>query len=490
MASSTAAAGTLGKAPPTETRNRLIRWLVPIGLGAIILLVPRPAGLTPAAWHYFALFATVITALITEPIPGPAMGFMGVSAAAVLVLVGKTPADSMRWALSGFSNDTVWLIFAATMFAAGYEATGLGRRIALLLVKALGRKTLGLGYAIAIADLVLAPFMPSNTARSGGTIFPVVKNIPALYDSSPTKNPRKIGAYLCWTAFMTTCVTSAMFLTAMAPNMLACDLARRIAHVDVTWTSWMMGFLPAGLLMFLTTPLVVYLIYPPEIKEGEEVAKWAGSELTAMGPISRREITMALLAVLALLAWIFGTQWIAAVTVALAVISLMILTKVVTWNDIMQNKQGWNILIWFATLVTMAEGLSQVGFLTWFAKGSAAALAGVPIVPMMIALIALFFFVHYLFASTSAHTAAVLPVFLAAIVTVSGLPVKPVALILIYSIALQGVLTPYATGPAPIWYSTGYISTKDFWRLGFIFGVFYLGILLLVDLPYTLHFMR
>ena len=116
MASSTAAAGTLGKAPPAETRNRLIRWLVPIGLGAIILLVPRPTGLTPAAWHYFALFATVIAALITEPIPGPAMGFMGVSAAAVLVLVGKTPADSMRWALSGFSNDTVWLIFAATMF--------------------------------------------------------------------------------------------------------------------------------------------------------------------------------------------------------------------------------------------------------------------------------------------------------------------------------------------------------------------------------------
>ena len=336
----------------------------------------------------------------------------------------------------------------------------------------------------------LASMIGSNTARSGGTIYPVVKNIPALYDSSPTKNPRKIGAYLCWTAFMTTCVTSAMFLTAMAPNLLACDLARRIAHVDVTWTSWMMGFLPAGLLMFLATPLVVYLIYPPEIKEGEAVSKWAGSELTAMGPISRREITMALLALLALLAWIFGARWIAAVTVALAVISLMILTKVVTWNDIMQNKQGWNILIWFATLVTMAEGLSQVGFLAWFAKGSAAAMANIPLLPMMIALIALFFFVHYLFASTSAHTAAVLPVFLAAIVTVSGLPVKPVTLILIYSIALQGVLTPYATGPAPIWYSAGYISTKDFWRLGFIFGVFYLGILLLVGLPYALHFMR
>jgi L-tartrate/succinate antiporter len=490
MATPTAGAATLGKAPQAEARSRLVRWLVPLGLGVLILLIPKPEGLTPAAWHYFALFVTVIAGLITEPIPGPALGFMGVSAGAALIMVGKTPTESMRWALSGFSNDTVWLIFAATMFAAGYEATGLGRRIALVLVKALGRKTLGLGYAIAIADLVLAPFMPSNTARSGGTIYPVVKNIPGLYGSSPTDHPRKIGAYLCWTAFMTTCITSAMFLTGMAPNLLACELAKKIAHVEVTWTGWMLGFLPAGLLMFLATPLVVYLIYPPEIKEGEEVAKWAGMELTAMGPISRREITMAGLAVLALLAWIFGARWIAAVTVALAVISLMILTKVVSWNDIMQNKAGWNILVWFATLVTMAEGLSQAGFLAWFAKRSAGAMAGIPIVPMMIALIALFFFVHYLFASTSAHTAAVLPVFLAAIVTVNGLPVRPVAMMLIYSIALQGVLTPYATGPAPIWYSAGYISTKDFWRLGFIFGVFYLGIILLVGLPYALHFMR
>jgi len=490
MATPSAGAVTLGQTPATPSRNRLARWLVPIGLGVIILLIPRPEGLTPAAWHYFALFVAVISGLITEPIPGPALGFMGISVGAALTMVGKTPAESMRWALSGFSNDTVWLIFAATMFAAGYEATGLGRRIALLLVKALGRKTLGLGYAIAISDLVLAPFMPSNTARSGGTIYPVVKNIPGLYGSSPTDHPRKIGAYLCWTAFMTTCVTSAMFLTAMAPNLLACELARKIAHVDVTWTGWMMGFLPAGLLMFVATPLVVYLVYPPEIKEGDAVAKWAGTELTAMGPISRREKTMAALAVLALLAWIFGARWIAAVTVALAVISLMILTKVVSWNDIMQNKQGWNILVWFATLVTMAGGLSQSGFLVWFAKRSAAAMAGIPLLPMMIALIALFFFVHYLFASTSAHTAAVLPVFLAAIVAVSGLPVKPVTLVLIYSIALQGVLTPYATGPAPIWYSTGYISTKDFWRLGFIFGVLYLAILLSVGLPYALRFMR
>ena|ERR1039457_4096021 len=153
--------------------KQLRKWIGPLALGLILLLIPAPSGLTATAWHYFALFAAVIAALITEPLPGAAIGFIGVTVAAALLLVGKTPADATKWALSGFSNDAVWLIFAANMFALGYEATGLGRRIALLLVKALGRRTLGLGYAIALSDLFLAPVMPSNTARSGGTVYPI-----------------------------------------------------------------------------------------------------------------------------------------------------------------------------------------------------------------------------------------------------------------------------------------------------------------------------
>ena len=110
------------------------------------------------------------------------------------------------------------------MFAMGYEKTGLGRRLGLGLVEKLGKRTLGLGYAIALSDLVLAPFTPSNTARSGGTIFPIIRNIPVLYGSTPEENPRKIGSYLMWTAIATTCVTSSMFVTSLAPNLLALSI--------------------------------------------------------------------------------------------------------------------------------------------------------------------------------------------------------------------------------------------------------------------------
>jgi L-tartrate/succinate antiporter len=474
---------------PTSASKRVwLQWAVPISLGIVLWSIPTPAGLNATAWHYFALFAAVIAAQITEPLPGAATTLMGVCIATLVRFVGKTPAEATRWSLSGFSNDTVWLIAAATIFALGYEATGLGPRLALTLVKFLGKRTLGLGYALAVSDLILSPFMPSNTARSGGTIYPVVKNIPPLYDSSPDQNPRKIGSYLMWTSFATTNVTSAMFITALAPNLLALEIARKVAKVDVTWTQWMIGFLPVGLLLVLATPVLTYVLYPPEIKRADQVVKWAAKQLEEMGRISRREITMALLAIIALTAWIAGARFVTATMVALCVIALMLLTSVVKWSDIAANKQAWTTLVWFATLVAMADALNTVGFCKWFADRAAAYVSHYSTIVIIVGVVVLFFVVHYLFASLAAHTTAVLPVFLAMVVALKGLPVRPVTMALLYSIGLMGVLTPFATGPAPIWFASGYLPAKDFWRLGFIMGFIYLIALLAIGLPWLLRF--
>src|ERR1044071_6142934 len=253
--------------------------LIPIAAGALLLLLPVPEGLKPNAWYYFALFVTVIIALILEPIPAAAVGMIGVTAATVSLWVVPKPADAIKWALSGFQDGTVWLIFVAFMFALGYEKTGLGRRVALNLVKWLGKKTLGLGYAVALADLVLAPFTPSNTARSGGTIYPVIKNIPPLYGSEPGPTARKIGAYIMWTAFATTCLTSSMFLTGLAPNLLALSLVKQTAKIDITWIEWFMGMLPVGAVLFILLPYIIYKVYPPEVKSSPDVPVWAAEEI-------------------------------------------------------------------------------------------------------------------------------------------------------------------------------------------------------------------
>jgi L-tartrate/succinate antiporter len=469
-------------------KKALQKALIVVGVGVVLAIIPTPAGLQPNAWYYFALFAAAILGLILEPIPTAAVGLIAVTLAMVLCLVtpGK-PKDSIAWMLAGFANTTVWLIFTAYMFAKGYEKSGLGRRIALLLVKLLGKRTLGLGYAIALADLVIAPGTPSNTARSGGTIYPILENIPPLYGSKPNDpSARKIGSYLMWTALAVTCVTSSMFLTALAPNPLALGLITTATKITFSWTDWMVGFLPVGILLLALTPLLVYKIYPPEIKVSPEVPLWAGKELGLMGKISRNEILMGVLVILALGLWIFAADYIDTTAVALLVLSLMVVTGVLTWEDVITNKNAWNVLVWFATLVTLADGLNKVGFLTWFAKGASAALAGVPVVPMMMLFVALFFFIHYMFASLTAHTTALLPVVLAAAILVPGMPIKPLVLLLAYTLGLMGILTPYATGPSPIYYSSGYITRKDFWVLGLVFGVIFLAVLLAVGTPYLM----
>lgn len=462
------------------------RAAVPLLLGVAIWLIPVPRGLTANAWSYFALCVAVIAALITEPLPGPVVGILGITAAAALLLVAPNPDDSIRWALSGFSNGTVWLIFVAFMFGLGYEKTGLGRRIALSLVRSLGRRTLGLGYAVALADLILAPFMPSNTARSGGTIFPIIKSIPALYGSLPGPTARGIGAYVMWTAFAAQSITSSMFLTANAANLFAVSLMKETAGISVGWTEWAVGFLPVGLLLFIALPPLVYVIYPPGLKASEDVPEWAGQELAKMGTVTRREVMMAAIAVLALVLWIFGGERLNPPTVALIALCLMILTRLLDWSDVLADKDAWRVLVWFATLVTLADGLNKVGFLRWFAAGIARACAGIPVTVTLLLFVAIFFASHYMFASLTAHATALFPVFLAAGAAVPGMPVRPLALALCYTVGLMGVLTPYATGPAPIYFGSGYITRNEFWILGAVFGAIYLLLLLVVGVPYLL----
>jgi citrate:succinate antiporter/L-tartrate/succinate antiporter len=473
------------------------RAAAPLAVWLALTFVPVPAGLERNAWIYFALFAGVIVGLILEPIPAAAVGLVGVTLAGVARLVEPGPGASIAWALSGFQDRTVWLIFGAFVFSIGYGKTGLGRRIALCLVRTLGGRTLGLGYAIALADLALAPGTPSNTARSAGTIFPVLRSIPSLYGSEPGPTARRIGAYVMWTAFAATAVTSSMFVTALAPNAAALAFVKQGAGLDVAWTGWLIGFWPVGVLLLATVPFLVYLIYPPEIRTSAEVPGWAARELGRMGPVGRQEKVMAALVVLAVFLWItgsnadislpfLGSQFLDATGVVLLANALMLVTGVVEWEDVLGHKGAWNVLVWFATLVALADGLNRVGFVAWAARSFAARLSGLPPLATMAILVAFFFFVHYLFASLTAHTAAVLPVVLATGMAVPGLPVPVFALLLVYSLGLMGVLTPYATGPAPVYYGSGFVSRRAFWTLGLVFGVIYLAALLAIGIPYLM----
>ena len=470
---------------PTRALAPATRVLVPIAIGAAIALAPVPAGLSPNAWYYFALFVGVILAIITEPIPAAALGMAGVAAAAVLGLVRDTPAAAAQWALSGFGNTIVWLIFAAFMFTVGYAQTGLGRRVALHLVRALGHRTLGLGYAVALAELAFAPFTPSATARSAGTIYPVISHIPQLYGShAGDGTSRLLGAYLLYTALAVSFITSSMFITALAPNALAISIIQQTLNVQISWVDWVVGFAPVGLTLLAVTPLVIYKLYPPGIRTAAAVPRWAAEQLRVMGPMTRHEMALFALVALALALWIGGTAYIDPALTAIIIVLLMVVFHVVSWDDVIGQKQAWNVLIWFGTLVTLAGGLAETGFVAWVAKAVAPSLTGLSLYAAIAAIVGIFFFLHYFFASITAHTATLLPVFLGVAVTIDEISPTRWALILGYSLGLMGVLTFYASGQSVIYYASGYITRRAFWVLGLVVGTMYVVVYLAIIVPW------
>lgn len=475
-------------APVTARTTPPRAWLraaLPLAVGAAIALTPAPDGLAPNAWFYFALFVTVILGIITEPIPAAALGLLGVSAAAVLGLVRETPAASAQWALSGFGNTIVWLIFAAFMFTVGYAQTGLGRRVALHLVRALGHRTLGLGYAVALADLAFAPFTPSATARSAGTIYPVISHIPQLYGSHPgDRTARLLGAYLLYTALAVSFVTSSMFITALAPNALAISIIEQTAGVRISWLDWFTGFAPVGFTLLAITPLVLYWVYPPAIRTATEVPRWAAEQLRLMGPMTRQEATLFALIATALALWIGAGRYLDPALTAILIVLMMVVSGVVSWDDVIGQKQAWNVLIWFGTLVTLAAGLAEVGFVAWLAMAIAPSLAGLSLYAAIVAIVGVFFVLHYFFASITAHTATLLPVFLAVAITITGLSPTRWSMLLGYSLGLMGIVTFYASGQSVIYYASGYISRRAFWILGFVLGTLYLAVYLAIIVPW------
>jgi len=476
-----------------------INWkaIAPLGVWLVLYLIPVPAGLNANQWHYFAVFAAVIAGLVLESMPVGAVGLIGLTFAALMGYVESDPNKSLRWALSGFSESTVWLIVGAFVFAIGYRKSGLGKRIALVLVRALGRHTLGLGYAVAFSDLILAPATPSNTARSGGTIYPIVSNIPKIYGSEPGPTAGKIGTYVMWTAFAATALTSSMFLTALAPNAAALAIAKKIAGVDLSWSQWFLGFAPLGVLLTLLVPFLCYVVCRPEVRQSPEIVTWASDELKKMGPPSRREWIMGGLVLLAMFLWItgsnpniklpgLGANYINPTLVVFVVISLLLLTRVIDFADIVAEKSAWEVLFYFTSLLTLASGLNEIGFIKWVAEGFAKPLVAMSSTTAVILLVALFFWIHYFFSSITSHAAAVLPVVLAVGQGIPGLPVPLLALLCLYSLGLMGVISPYATGPAPMYYGSGYIDKGDFWKFGLIFGLIYFAGLLAIVMPWLM----
>jgi DASS family divalent anion:Na+ symporter len=420
--------------------------------------------------HLLAIFVATILGVILKPLPMGAVALVGICATAVSGTLSITDA------LSGFGNRVIWLIVLAFFISRGFIKTGLGARIAYLFMAVLGRRSLGLGYGLVATDLVLAPAIPSNTARAGGVVFPILRSVAEAYESRPDDGTAgRIGAFLTVAAFQGTVITSAMFLTAMAANPLAAELAAA-QGVEISWVGWAVAALVPGVLSLILVPWVIYRLFPPEVRETPQAPALAKERLRAMGPMGRGEWIMLLAFFLLLVLWILsGTLGIHTTTTALLGLVVLLIAGVLTWDDVLREKGAWDTLVWFSALVMMASYLTELGLIPWFSETVGGWFTGVGWAAGFLALSLVYFYSHYFFASNTAHVSAMYAPFLGVALAL-GAPPLLAALVLGFFSNLFSSMTHYGTGPAPVLFGAGYVEVQDWWRLGLVVSLVNLAV--------------
>jgi divalent anion:Na+ symporter, DASS family len=438
-------------------------------VAAAIWLSPH-AGFNRQSWGLLSLFAGTVCALITRPLPAGSVMIIVLSAGTLLRVF------SIQEALAGFSNVTVWLIVAAFLFARGFIQTRLGERIAYTIVKRIGGSALGLGYAIVLADLVMAPMTPSNTARAGGVLFPITLNVARAFGSEPGKTASLIGAFLMLTLYHGDLVASAMFLTAVAPNPLVVEFVRQGSGVQISWTLWALAASLPGAVALVLVPYAVYRLCPPALADMRPAQALAAERLRAMGRVTTGERIMLAVFAVVLSLWLAG-EWlgISATTVALLAVALLLLARVLDWRDLLDETGAWDSLVWFGGLIMLSGQLEKAGFPKVFANGAAGLVHGWPWWWALLALAIIYLYAHYAFASLVAHVTALFPAFFTAAIGF-GAPPLAAAFTFGFFSSLNAAMTHYGTGPAPIVFGAGYVPQAEWWRVGFLISLVHLAI--------------
>lgn len=441
-------------------KDKLIKMACICAIPVLFFVTAPPQGLSIEAWRTFGFYLAAIVGLVIKPYPEP------VIILAIVALSGIFLGNFKGILTSGYASPTVWLVFAAFSLSGAFVKTNLGKRIAYILMGKLGHSTLGMGYVIAFLELVIAPVTPSSTARAGGIVFPIVNSVAVALGSEPGPTRRRAGAYFMVSLYMLTKTSSYLFMTAMAPNVLAAKFAGDILKVHIDWMIWFKAALAPGFLLLFIIPWLIYMLYPPELKkiDGKTLSRQGLEEL---GPMSAAEKMLTAIFIAALAGWVAGPslKLDEANIAVVAMVACMVL-NVITWDDMAGNKGAWRTLMWFGGIVGIAGVLAKAKFFVWLASFLSSYMqTGASSYVMLVAIVMLSVLVRYLFASSTAYVVSMTPVF-CTVGLAAGVDPMGLALALVFSNGYGSMVTHFGAAAGPILFGSGYPDLKGWWTVG------------------------
>ncbi|MCS7159220.1 MAG: SLC13 family permease [Gemmatales bacterium] len=481
-------------------------WLLAAGLGVSVWAVDgvlgwRPEHVTPAGWRLLAIFLATIFAFILRPMPDGAIVLLAI----MVTLV--TATLTIEQALAGYADPTVWLVLAAYLISRAVIQTGLARRIALHFIRLLGARTVGLAYALIATDTLLAGVIPSNAARVGGVVLPIARALAEHYRSYPGASAPLLGTFLMLAIYQSDIVACAMFYTGQASNPLAALEAARVSAVAAVeqvallgstasasvhqpfvlhYGNWLLYTCVPGLVSLLVVPALTYRWCPPRLRHTSDAPQLARDLLRAQGPMSRRELIVLLIFLTTCLSWMVGGFLLgpkSITLVALLSVGLLMITGILQWRDVVEEKGAWNVFLWYGGLVQLGNLLRDTQIPQAVARGLAGYLGALPLVVLFLTIVLIYFYAHYMFASITSHIVAMYAAF-AGILIAGGIPAPLGLSCLAFLTNLSAGLTHYGTTHGPILFSVGYVRTGEWWKLGLRLSVVNLSIWLTVGLAW------
>ena len=444
---------------PQQTRYQHYWQLFVLLVGAMIWFIPTPEGLSDQAWHLFAIFITAIFAVIINAMP------IFTSSILALSIAVMTSTLSPQQAYSGFSEGFILLIVVAFLIARGVIKSGLGKRIAFMIIKRFGKSSLGLAYSVIAADIFVSPAFPSNTARSG-VLFPIVNALAADSGSKVSDGTRKkLGAYLMMASMAGLTLSSSLWLTAMAANPAGAKMAKDFG-IEITYASWAMAASVPVLCLFFLVPWVLLKIYPPEVKETPDAPAIAQEALDNMGAVHKNEWIMAGVFITMVGLWIASSSLgLDKTAVAFFGLGALMLSNIFTLEDLRGEGQALGTLIWFSILFSMSLYLNKLGFMGWVGEHISSMVSGYSWPVVYVGLIVGYVLIHYFFVSQTAQMLALFSVFLGVAIK-AGVPAEMMAFMLLFATNFNAIITPQGSSANVIYVGSGYLEAGEIYKIG------------------------
>jgi sodium-dependent dicarboxylate transporter 2/3/5 len=396
---------------------------------------------------------------------------LGVSSALFIMLVGPLGIMTTKDSMANFAIPTVFFILSSYIVAIAFIQTGLAHRASLYMSSLFGNKPARVLLGFMVSTALLATMLadvPTSLIFAGVALPLLKKNLCA-----PGSN---FGKALMMGIPIAAASGGISTPAGSGLNILAMNLLKNTANVDLTFVTWGIIGLPTAAVLTISAWYIILKMVPPE---QETIQTLDSSELGKLGPLSIQEKKFACIFLASRLLW-FTDAWhkLDPTVVAIGAATACFLPGInlITWKQT-KDRIGWDVLFLVGASNVLAMAILKQGSATWLTNTFLSGLVGADLLVLLLAVIAFGIYSHFILPVANATLAVAIPV-IAVLASQAGINPALLAVPIGFCASCVFVLP---LDPIPLTtYEHGYWKITDMMKPGLVISIVWLVLLTVV----------